>query len=206
MGLINNNLSACQFARSFEAGFLRPNEWSFNERFTQLISIVDSCGGSFERAMERIIPNRVGEKPINDYYRRSTYGRTAFFVYAICCARRNLTLKSACEQFEHTVNWINKTAQDPISFNAIQFEYYYRCVYTKMVGSYSAVAWSPLEDAIREGGYSKEALNEAYIELTTNIGFSKPDPTAKFPHKPDRANLDFVFMAAWNRAHSVKPV
>ena len=75
-----------------------------------------------------------------------------------------------------------------------------------MVGSYSAVAWSPLEDAIREGGYSKEALNEAYIQLATNIGFSKPDPTAKFPYKPDRANLDFVFMAAWNRAHSVKPV
>lgn len=206
MSLIRNNVSACQFARSFEIGILRPKEWLFNERFTQLIDVVDSCGSNFERAMERIMPNRVGDKPIDGYYHRKTYGKTALFVYAICCARRNLTIKAACEQFEPTVNWINKIAQEPVVFNPIQFEYYYRCVYTKLVGSYSAVAWSPLEDAIRAGGYSKEAINEAYEQLTVNIGFLSPDLTAKFPYKPDRALLDFVFMAAWNRAHSVKPV
>lgn len=206
MSLIRNNVSACQFARSFELGILKPNEWPFNERFTQLIAVVDSCGGNFEQAMERIIPNRVGEKPIDDYYRRRMYGKTALFVYAICCARRNLTLREACQQFEQTVNWINKTADDPVVFNAIQFEYYYRCVYTKIIGSYSAVAWSPLEDAIRAGGYTKEDLNVAYVKLTTNIGFQSPDLTAQFPYKPDRALLDFVFMAAWNRAHSVMPV
>lgn len=206
MSLIRNNVSACQFARTFETGILQPKEWPFNARFTQLIGVVDSCGSSFEQAMERIMPNCVGEKPIDDYYQRKTYGKTALFVYAICCARRNLTMKAACEQFEQSVNWINKVAQEPVVFNAIQFEYYYRCVYTKLVGSYSAVAWSPLEDAILAGAYSKEALNEAYAQLTTNIGFLNPDLTAKFPYKPDRAPLDFVFMAAWNRAHSVKPV
>jgi hypothetical protein len=206
MSLIRNNVSACQFARSFEHGIQRPNEWLFGERFTQLIQVVDACGGNFDHAMDRLMPNRIGEKPTVDYIMRKTYGKIAMFVYAISCARRNLSLKSACEQFEQNVHWLNKVALDPIVFNEIQFEYYYRCTYTKIIGSYSPIAWSPLEDAIRAGGYPEEALTEAYQQLTSNIGFVAPDLTAKFPYKPDRAPLDFVFMAAWNRAHSVKPV